>query len=71
MLSTIVAILAVLAGFAAIVGAIWQFWEPLTKWMTWAQDFAVGLFDFLPDFLAPFAGIMIILALVGLGVKIL
>ena len=71
MLSAIVAILAAIAGIGAIAATLWQFWEPILNWLNWAQGFVYELFDFLPTWLVPFAGVAIILALVGLGVKLL
>ena len=71
MLSAIVTIAAAVAGIAAIIGVLWSLWEPLTHFLNWGQDFAQQLVSFLPEWLAPFALVMLILSLVGLGVKLL
>ena len=71
MLSTIATIAVCVLGVAALLGTLWHFWDTIVYWLTWAQDMSGQLLEFLPAWLLPFAGVAVVLALVGLGVKLL
>ena len=71
MLSAIIAIAAAVAAAAGIIALINQFIPSIIEWLNWGQNMASQLFDFVPFWLIPFAAVMLVLAFVGLGVKLL
>ena len=71
MLSILLALLAGVGSIAAISAAVFAFWEPIVTALNWAQTFGQQLFDFIPAWLYPFAAVLLVLSLGGLGVKLL
>lgn len=71
MLSAIIAIAAAVAAAVGIIALINQFVPSIVEWINWGQNMAGQLFDFIPFWLLPFAAVMLVLAFVGLGVKLL
>lgn len=71
MLSAILAIAAIAAAAAGIIALLSQFIPTIIEWISWANNLVSGLFEFVPFWLLPFAAVGLILAFVGLGVKLL